>query len=63
MCKAPDKCYESKLARKFVTKLEGKCPFCEQVVDVNSFRNEISKKEFRISGLCQTCQDKMFGVD
>lgn len=63
MCKAPDKCYESTLARKFVMKLEGKCPFCEKVVDVNSLRNEISKREFRISGLCQTCQDEMFGED
>jgi len=27
------------------------------------FRNEISKKEFAISGLCQQCQDKVFGYD
>lgn len=27
------------------------------------FRNEISKREWLISGLCQECQDKIFGVD
>lgn len=26
------------------------------------FRDEISRKEFTISGLCQECQDKIFGV-
>jgi len=27
------------------------------------FRDEISKREFRISGLCQKCQDSIFGVN
>ena len=27
------------------------------------FRNELSRKEFRISGFCQVCQDKTFGED
>ena len=27
------------------------------------FRNEISRKEYSISGLCQKCQDEIFGVD
>ena len=35
------------------------CVKCgEPAVD---FRDEISKKEFGISGLCQTCQDGIFG--
>jgi hypothetical protein len=38
----------------------GLCPFCGQKVDVNSFRDEVSKKEFHISGMCQKCQDKTF---
>lgn len=25
------------------------------------FRDELSKKEYRISGLCQKCQDSFFG--
>lgn len=45
-------------------KAEGKCPFCGKVIDVDTeFRNEISKREFGISGLCQSCQDDFFGVD
>lgn len=41
---------------------QGKCPFCHEVVDKqNGFRDELSRKEFVISGLCQKCQDKMFG--
>lgn len=31
--------------------------------DASSFRDALSKKEFTISGLCQACQDKIFGVD
>lgn len=27
-----------------------------------NFRDEISKREFTISGFCQSCQDKVFGV-
>lgn len=27
------------------------------------FRNEISQKEYTISGLCQKCQDEIFGKD
>lgn len=30
---------------------------------VIGFRNEISEREYRISGLCQVCQDSTFGVD
>lgn len=27
------------------------------------FRNEVSAKEYYISGMCQACQDSVFGVD
>ena len=27
------------------------------------FRNEISRREYSISGLCQACQDKVFGTE
>ena len=27
------------------------------------FRDEISEREYGISGLCQTCQDGIFGTD
>jgi hypothetical protein len=37
----------------------GICTFCGNKAKV--FRNELSKKEYQISGLCQGCQDKVFG--
>lgn len=40
-----------------------KCVFGEPLHDATEFRNEISRKEYRISGLCQECQDGIFGVD
>ena len=39
----------------------GKCPFCSEVVDLNGFRDVVSRKEHLISGLCQSCQDEVFG--
>ena len=29
---------------------------------VGEFRDECSKREYTISGFCQECQDKVFGV-
>jgi hypothetical protein len=28
---------------------------------IGKFKNELSKKEYTISGLCQDCQNKIFG--
>jgi|6_EtaG_2_1085325.scaffolds.fasta_scaffold16298_5 DnaJ-class molecular chaperone len=28
--------------------------------DASSFKDELSEKEFTISGMCQTCQDEIF---
>ena len=41
---------------------DGHCPACDGKIDLSSFRDAISKREFEISGLCQKCQDKIFGV-
>lgn len=38
------------------------CVFCHKQVDMENFRDKISKKEYGISGLCQKCQDDTFGV-
>lgn len=38
----------------------GNCPFCGKKVDLNKFRDEKSKREFQISGLCQKCMDEFF---
>ena len=35
---------------------------CGKPVTLDSFRDAISLKEYRISGLCQECQDKVFGT-
>jgi len=40
---------------------QGRCPFCNNEVNVNEFKNEISLKEYNISGMCQKCQDDFFG--
>jgi len=39
----------------------GICPFCGKKIDVNSFRDALSLREFEISGICQVCQDDFFG--
>lgn len=39
------------------------CPFCRMPVLLEDFRNDISRKEYFISGLCQKCQDDFFGTD
>jgi radical SAM superfamily enzyme len=39
----------------------GKCVFCgEPAVE---FKDELSRREFQISGLCQSCQDEVFTKD
>ena len=39
----------------------GDCPLCKRKVDKDEFRDAISRREFEISGLCQSCQDDIFG--
>ena len=36
------------------------CACCGQGVDLSSFKDSLSLKEFHISGMCQDCQDKVF---
>ena len=31
--------------------------------DATSFRDDLSVKEYAISGMCQTCQDEVFGAN
>tara|TARA_A100001011_G_scaffold357791_1_gene402994 strand:- start:903 stop:1112 length:210 start_codon:yes stop_codon:yes gene_type:complete len=35
------------------------CVICAGPAD--KFKNALSAKEYTISGMCQTCQDRMFG--
>lgn len=47
-----------------VEKIEaGICPFCHKKVTNQDFDDEVSLKEFAISGLCQKCQDQIFKED
>lgn len=36
------------------------CTLCKR--PATDFRDELSKKEFEISGMCQDCQDEVFGI-
>jgi hypothetical protein len=38
-----------------------RCSFCTERVDEDEFRNEVFMREFESSGLCQGCQDTVFG--
>ena len=38
---------------------KNKCVKCGQ--DATKFKDSLSKREYSISGLCQVCQDKIFG--
>ena len=41
----------------------GVCVTCDTTgITSKSFRNAMSVKEYRISGMCQPCQDSVFGV-
>ncbi len=38
-----------------------KCPLCSKDIKMDSFRDKLSVKEYHISGMCQQCQDDIFG--
>jgi len=41
---------------------ECKCPICKKSIDVNrDFRDTLSQREYLISGMCQNCQDSIWG--
>lgn len=41
--------------------LRGYCPLCGEAVA--ELRDALSVREFKISGLCQRCQDSTFGAE
>ena len=42
---------------------EGRCVSCKtDSITEDSFRDALSIKEYKISGMCQKCQDDFFGV-
>jgi len=38
------------------------CVFCGKEIKMEDFKDQLSIKEYKISGLCQKCQDNTFGV-
>jgi len=42
---------------------EGKCPDCGKEIKEEDFSDDLSKKEYSISGLCQSCQKQIFGEE
>jgi len=38
----------------------GFCPQCEKPACMEEFKDELSRKEYKIGGMCQACQDKFF---
>jgi len=39
----------------------GLCPTCGKEINLAEFYDELSLKELSISGMCQSCQDSVFG--
>lgn len=37
------------------------CALCSN--SAKEFRDDLSKKEYTISGMCQSCQDEFYGAD
>jgi hypothetical protein len=40
--------------------LAGVCPVCNKKVQPNTFRDVKSVRDYRITGLCQGCQDTIY---
>ena len=40
---------------------KGECVFCKKEIKFSDFRDKLSRQEYEISGMCQACQDEMFG--
>jgi hypothetical protein len=36
----------------------GRCPFCQEPINMADFRDKASKKEYDRSRICQKCQDE-----
>lgn len=52
--------YKEKKPKKEKKKV--KCSFCGKLIDLKTeFVDSLSLKEYRISGFCQKCQNKVFG--
>lgn len=54
----------SKAAGGSGRRTSGKCPTCAREFDPDAeFVDDLSRREYRISGMCQECQDSVFNQD
>jgi len=51
---------DPEIKRMVALRDKGQCPICTKDMEGETFRDECSLREYKISGLCQTCQDNMF---
>ena len=51
------------MARGMCNEIGGtsRCPTCNEMFDPSALRDSLSRKECGISGMCQECQDRIFG--
>lgn len=53
-----------KIFPEAINKIEaGLCPTCGKPIKIEEFVDELSVKEFEISGMCMACQRKAFTSD
>jgi hypothetical protein len=58
--------FKNKTAKKIFGKTKAEaletftCIWCHCGSTIDTFRDEESRKEYTISGMCQDCQDKIF---
>lgn len=38
-----------------------KCPLCGKAINKADFKDTVSLREYNISGMCQACQDRIYG--
>ena len=43
--------------------LNGICAWCNEEVKAVSFKDDLSLKDYSITALCMSCQDKTYGGD
>jgi hypothetical protein len=42
----------------------GVCPLCGNKIDVaTEFKDDLSREEYAVSGMCQSCQDDVFAIE
>jgi hypothetical protein len=42
---------------------DGRCAWCGVPINLTHFRDDLSRKEWHISGMCQHCQDAAFAAE